>query len=75
MDTEREFRLQMANAGQDTVGFESTEFGVVSGKLDQFFQLRERRLLSTRAANVRHLIQREFGALLDNPSTTSKHQL
>jgi len=64
----------MANAGQNAASFDDTEFGVVTGKLDRFFRLRDRRRAVARAANQRTLIRREFSSLLDasgKPDPTS----
>jgi len=66
-DALREFRLQLANAGQDSANFADTEFAIVIGKLDRFFRLRDRRVAAVHDANRRSLIRREFGNLLDSP--------
>ena len=68
---QREFRLQMANASENTESFADTEFGVVAGKLDRFFRLRDRRIDAARTANKRNLIRREFGSLLDMNEKTN----
>jgi len=63
--TQREFRLQMSNAGQKVDTFAQTEFSTVAVKVDRFLRLRDRRLAAARAAERRNEIHREFGNLLD----------
>ena len=70
-DALREFRLQLANAGQDSSNFADTEFGIVISKLDRFFRLRSRRVAAAHDVNRRCLIRREFGSLLDSPGKPS----